>query len=283
MRNAAAADRATAAVWLSANFQPLVNGGTDLPFAWRADVTVDGIAFEAILGGLGHDIRQAIDGERAALSVREAVAKGILRTEALLIVPVNAACGSPDVTLARLLRAAARHGVPAERLVVEICADERGDLEAAERLAEACALDGLRVSLGAFAAGHVGLNLLARFKPLFVALDAALVRNVEGSGSRCSMVEGTLRLARSTGTIVIAPAVETQAALDTLRRLGVAHFRRGPALRPLPSAVAPRRAPRTLPVGTRRDLATHRRPPAPPQQQPVAPGTFASLESLICA
>lgn len=282
MHNAAATDHPTNAVWLSAGFQPMVHGATDLPFAWRSAVTIDGIAFEAILGGLGHDIRQAIDGERAELSIREAVAKGIMRTDALLIVPVNAACGSPDVTLARLLRAAAAHGLPTERLVVEICADERGDLEAAERLAEACALDGLRVSLGAFAAGHVGLNLMARFKPLFVALDAGLVRNIEGSASRCSMVEGTLRLSRSTGTTVIAPAIDTQAALDTLRRLGVMHFRRGPALRPLPSAVVPRRAPRTAPVGTQRDLATHRRAPTP-QQQPVAPGTFASLETLIRA
>ena len=44
----------------------------------------------------------------------------------------------------------------------------------------------------------------------------------------------------------------------------------------------PRRAPRTAPVGTQRDLATHRRAPTPPQQ-PVAPGTFASLETLIRA
>ncbi|MCW3847971.1 EAL domain-containing protein [Sphingomonas sp. LB-2] len=260
---------------LSITLQPLVHGGSDLPFAWRGKVSSNGLAFEALLGGLAPNERQMLDCARAELAVAAAVAKGILRTGSLLIVPVNAACGAPDITLAHLLRVAKAHGLPAERILIEISADERGNLEAAERLAEACAIEGLAITLGAFAAGHVGLNLLARFKPPFLTLDAALVRNIETSDSRALIVQGALRLARSLGTTVIAAAVETQGALDTLVRLGIAHFERGPALRPLPSAVIPRRAPRTAPLGTQRDLLTHRRQPAP--------GTFATMEMAVQA
>lgn len=260
---------------LSILLQPLVHSGSDMPFAWRAKLSSNGLAFEALLGGLAPDERQMLDCARAELAVRAAVSKGILRTEALLVVPVNAACGAPDVTLTHLLRAAKAYGLPAARILIEVSADERGSLEAAERLAEACAIEGLAVTLGAFAAGHVGLNLLSRFKPAFLTLDAALVRNIEGSDSRGLMVQGTLRLARSLGTVVIGPAVETQGALDTLVRMGVAHFQRGAALRPLPSAVAPRRAPRTIPAAPQRDLMTHRRQPMP--------GTFAMMELAIHA
>lgn len=268
----AAANSATS-TGLSIHLQPLVHAGSDLPFAWRARLSSNGLAFDALLGGLAPNERQMLDCARAELAVRAAVAKGILRTESLLIVPVNAACGLPDVTLSHLLRAARAHGLPANRILVEVSADERGDLEAAERLAEACALDGLAITLGAFAAGRVGLNLMSRFKPPFLTLDAALVRNIECSDSRALIVQGALRLARSLGTTVIAPAVETQGAMDTLTRLGVAHFQRGQALRPLPSAVAPRRAPRTLPAAPQRDLLTHRRQPAP--------GTFAMMELAV--
>jgi len=258
---------------LSILLQPLVHGGTDMPFAWRARLSSNGLAFEALLGGLAPNERQMLDCARAELAVAAAVAKGLLRTEALLVVPVNAACGAPDVTLSHLLRAARAHGLSPRRILVEVSADERGNLEAAERLAEACALDGIAITLGAFAAGRVGLNLLLRFKPPFLTLDSALVRNIESSDSRRSMVEGSLRLARGFGTIVIASPVETQGAFDTLTRMGVAHFQRGPALRPLPSAVAPRRAPRTAPVATQRDLLTHRRQPAP--------GSFAMMELAV--
>ena len=260
---------------LSITLQPLVHGGSDVPFAWRGQVSSNGLAFEALLGGLAPNERQMLDCARAELAVAAAVAKGILRTESLLIVPVNAACGAPDITLAHLLRTARAHGLPAARILIEVSADERGNLEAAERLAEACAIEGLAISLGAFASGHVGLNLAARFKPAFLTLDAALVRNIESSDSRGLIVQGTLRLARGLGTTVIAPPLETQGALDTLTRIGVAHFQRGPTLRPLPSAVAPRRAPRTLPAAPQRDLMTHRRQPAP--------GTFAMMELAVQA
>ena len=268
----AAADTAKPA-GLSITLQPLVHSGSDMPFAWRAKLSSNGLAFDALLGGLAPDERQMLDCARAELAVRAAVAKGILRTESLLLFPVNAACGNPDVTLGHLLRSAKAHGLPAARILIEVSADERGSLEAAERLAEACALYGLAVALGAFAAGHVGLNLLSRFKPPFLTLDGALVRNIECSDSRALIVQGALRLARSLGTTVIAPAVETQGAMDTLTRIGVAHFQRGPALRPLPSAAVPRRAPRTMPGGASRDLLTHRRQPAP--------GTFATMEMAV--
>lgn len=265
-------DLATA---LAITFHPLVRAESERAFAWRAEVTgKNGWTIDSVLDILEPAECDALDSFCATLAVREAVARGLARTEALLIVPVHAGCETPDRLLGELIATALTHGLAAERIVVEISADERGDLEAAERLAEACAIEGLATSLGGFVSGRIGVNLLARFKPRYVRLDRSLVRNIGGSDSRRHIVEGALRLAQSLGSNIVAIAPETQDEHDTLRRIGVSHMERGSALRPLPSAVAPRRAPRTVPVAPQRDASTRRTP---------AMGSFAAFESVVPA
>ncbi len=272
MKNAAQQDLVSA---FAIRFDPLVRAESDLPFAWRAVVTGrNGWTLNAVLGILAPAERDALDAFCATLAVTQAAARGVARTEALLIVPVHAGCEAPDQILGLVAETARRHGLDATRIVIEISADERGDLESAERLAEACAIEGLAISLGDFTSGRVGVNLLARFKPRLVRLDRSLVRNIGGSDSRRLVVEGALRLARSFGTAVVAPAAETQDEHDTLRRIGVSHRERGAALRPLPSAVPPRRAPRTEPLAPQRDVSMRRIPPA---------GSFAAFESMVNA
>lgn len=272
MPNAAQTDLATA---LAITFHPLLRAESDCAFAWRAEVTgKNGWTLDAVLGILAPAERDALDAFSATLAVTQAAARGLGRTEALLIVPVHAACEAPDRILGDIVRTARLHGLDADRIVIEVSADERGCLESAERLAEACAIEGLSVALGGFSSGRVGVNLLARFKPRFLRLDRALVRNIGGSDSRRLVVEGALRLANSFGTTVVAPAAETQDEQDTLRRIGITHRERGSAPRPLPSAVPPRRAPRTVPLATRRDAAPRRTAPA---------GSFAAFESLVSA
>jgi EAL domain-containing protein (putative c-di-GMP-specific phosphodiesterase class I) len=264
-------DLATA---LAITFHPLVRAESERAFAWRAEVTgKNGWTIDSVLDILEAAERDALDAYCAALAVTQAVARGLGRTEALLIVPIHAGCETPDTILGHLVATAHRHGISPDRIVIEINADERGDLEAAERLAEACAIEGLAVTLGGFVSGRVGVNLLARFKPRYVRLDRSLVRNIGGSDSRRHIVEGALRLAQSLGTTVVATAPETQDEHDTLRRIGVTHMERGSALRPLPSAVAPRRAPRSMPIAPQRDASTRRTPV----------GSFAAFESVVHA
>ncbi|MES2443310.1 MAG: EAL domain-containing protein [Pseudomonadota bacterium] len=272
MPNAAQTDLATA---LAITFHPLVRADSERAFAWRAEVTGrNGWTLDAVLGILAPAERDALDCFCATLAVTQAAARGLGRTEALLIVPVHAACETPDRILADIARTARHHGIATDRIIIEVGADERDCLESAERLAEACAIEGLSVALCGFSSGRVGVNLLARFKPRFARLDRALIRNIGSSDSRRLVVEGALRLAQSLGTTVIAPAPETQDEHDTLRRIGVTHMERGAALRPLPSAVPPRRAPRTMPLGTQRDAPARRTAPT---------GSFAAFESVVCA
>jgi EAL domain-containing protein (putative c-di-GMP-specific phosphodiesterase class I) len=261
---------------LTVKFHPLVRGDSELPFAWRAEVIgVNGWTLHGVLGLLPPAEADALACYCAALAIGKAVARGLTRTEALLILPVPPVCALSGQAIFDIVAAAQHHGLPTDRIVVEISADERICPESADRLAEACALDGLPVALGAFASGRVGLGLLTRFKPRFALLAPSLVRNIGGSDSRRSMVEGTLRLAGSLGTTVVAPAAESADECEALRRIGVIHRERGNVLRQLPAAVAPRRAPRTAPVGTQRDAHAPRRT--------VQPGSFAAFETVVSA
>ncbi|MDF7773812.1 EAL domain-containing protein [Sphingomonas sp. AOB5] len=262
-------------VELSIAFQPMLHG--ERIFAFRAEVTgPGGRAFEAVLGALAPEKRHALDCRRAALALRQAIAAGIVQSDALLLLPVNAASATPEALIADLLAAARDSGFPADRLVLEISADERGNLAPATRFAELCAEAGISIALSSFASGPVGLNLLAKFAPRFVTLDRSLVRNIDRSESLRLIVDGALRLARRRGVVMVAPLTETRGELAALLRIGVEHLQGGWInVEPAQRRIAPRREPRTLPLGTQRDLLTHRRQPN------LAQDAIAALRSVL--
>jgi EAL domain-containing protein (putative c-di-GMP-specific phosphodiesterase class I) len=261
---------------LSVAFQPMLHG--ESIFAFRAEVTgPGGRAFESVLGALAPEKRHALDCRRAALAIRQAVAAGIVQAEALLLLPVNAATATPDLLIGDLIAAAESNGLPADRLVLEISADERGNLATATDFAERCADAGVSIALSAFASGPVGLNLLARLAPRFVTLDRSLVRNIDRSESLRLIVDGALRLARRRGVVIVAPLTETRGELATLQRIGIAHLQGGWINVEPQRRIAPRREPRTQPVATQRDLQTHRR------QVKLATDAIAALRSVLNA
>lgn len=265
----------SAAVELGIAFQPMLH--RDSIFAFRAEVTgPGGRAFEAVLGALIPERRHALDCRRAKLAIQHAVAAGIVQSEALLLLPVNAASGCPVTLVGEIAAAASELGLPADRLVVEISADERGSLAPAVNLADACAKAGISIALSDFASGPVGLNLLARLGPRFVTLDRSLVRNIDRNESLRLIVDGALRLARRRGVILVAPLTEARGELVTLQRMGIDHLQGGWInVETNVRRIAPRREPRTVPLGTQRDLQTHRR------QLRLASEAISALRSVL--
>lgn len=261
-------------VELSVAFQPMLHG--EAIFAFRAEVTgPGGRAFEAVLGALAPEKRHALDCRRAALAIRQAIIAGIVQSEALLLLPVNAASATPEALIRDLMTAAHDNGLPADRLVLEISADERGNLGASARFAQLCTEAGISIALSSFASGPLGLNLLAKFAPRFVTLDRSLVRNIDRSESLRLIVDGALRLAKRRGVVIVAPLTETRGELATLQRIGIAHLQGGWINVEPQRRIAPRREPRTQPVATQRDLQTHRR------QVKLANDAITALRSVL--
>lgn len=252
--SAAALNRADPRLDLAIAFHPMIAKGTDRPFAWQAVAAgSNGRSFAALSASLLPEQRPALEARRITLALEHAAAMGIHRTEALIALPLGAAAGLAEPLLSHLFRAALANHVPTDQLVVEINADERGDLESAAALAQACTRRGLSVTLDGFAAGPIALKLLARFTPRFVKLDTSLVCGIDASTSRRLMAEGVMRLARNMGVTVIARGVERRGEHDVLHAMGVRHFQIETAALPQPGLA--RRDPR----GTVAPPA-HRRP-----------------------
>jgi blue light- and temperature-responsive anti-repressor len=146
-------NRADPCLDLSIGFHAMIAKGTDRPFAWQAVAQgADGRSFAAISASLLPEQRPALEARRITLAMERAAELGIHRGEAFIAVPLGAAAGLAEPLLSHLFRAALANGVSSDRLVVEINADERGDLDHAIGLAEACTRRGLSVTLDAFAA-----------------------------------------------------------------------------------------------------------------------------------
>jgi hypothetical protein len=251
-------NRADPRLDLTIGFRPMIAKGADRPFAWQAVASgPDGRSFAAISASLLPEQRPALEARRITLALERAAELGIHCGEALIAVPLGAAAGLAEPLLSHLFRTALANGIASDRLVVEISADERGDLDQAAALAEACTRRGLSITLDAFAAGPVALKLLARFTPRFVKLDPSLVRGIDGSTSRRLMAEGVMRLARNMGVTVIARGVENRGEHDVLHAMGVRHFQIGTAA--VPQADIVRREPRGVVPPVHRRLAHHNR------------------------
>lgn len=277
--SAAALNRADPRLDLRIAFHPMVVRGNGHPFAWQAVATgSNGRSFAALSASLLPEQRPALEARRITLTLERAVAMGIHRAEALIAIPLGAAAGLAEPLLSHLFRTALANGVATDRLVLEINADERGDLASAMALAEACTRRGLSVTLDGFAAGPIALKLLARFTPRFVKLDASLVRGIDASISRRLMAEGVMRLARNLGVTVIARGVERRGEHDVLEAMGVRHYQIETAALPQPDL--PRREPRGAATpATHRRLAHHNRA-AFPLRAARAAGTALAAQGL---
>lgn len=247
---------------LAIAFQPMIATATGLPFAWAVIATAQGRSFPQIAAALAPADRPRLEMARISAALAGAVDAGLLDGEALLAIPVGAAHGSPDALLAHLFRAAIEHRVPVDRIVVEINADERGDLAHVAGLAQACVDRGIAIAFDSFAVGPLAVRLLGRFTPRFVKLDSGLVRNISDSSSRRVIVEGVLRLARNMDVTLIANGIVRREDLAMLGTMGIRHMQGdwiAPAMaHPLPRPHIARREPRTN-VPQHRRLAAHQR------------------------
>lgn len=113
-------------------------------------------------------------------------------------------------------------GVPGDRLVVEVtehaAIDDYTELkEASGRLAAA----GVWLAIDDVGMGFSGLNRILETSPHELKLDAAVIREIEGSPAKQALVEAICGFSRRTGLIVVAEGIESAAELATLRSLGV--------------------------------------------------------------
>ncbi|MBB5730262.1 EAL domain-containing protein [Sphingomonas prati] len=227
-------------------FQPIVDAETGLPFAYEALVRgPSGEGAGEVLGSVAPEDRYAFDQQCRVAAIEDAVAAGILDTEARLSINfLPNAVYSPVACIQLTLKTAHATEFPTDRLIFEFTeSEEMADTDHVANIVESYRKMGFATAIDDFGAGHAGLRLLANFQTDFIKLDMDLIRGIDASLPRRLIVEGVVRIAESLDIRVIAEGIETVPEYDVLREIGVRYFQgyllARPGFRCLPTIVMP--------------------------------------------
>jgi len=128
----------------------------------------------------------------------------------------------PRACIRASLSAARRVGFDPARLMFEFTENEpMRDVGHVRRIVSAYRELGFTTAIDDFGSGYAGLTLLADLRPDMLKVDMALVRGIDASAARRTIVASLVRTAEELGIGCIAEGVETAAELDVLRQIGV--------------------------------------------------------------
>ena len=214
-------------VSLAMAFQPIVDTFSGKPFAFEALVRgQNGESAVEVLAQVTPENRYAFDQQCRVSAIEGAVEAGILETDARLLINfLPNAVYSPLACIRLTLKTARAMHFPTERLIFEFTENEEiTDTEHVQRIVDCYRDMGFATALDDFGAGHAGLGLLARIQTDYLKLDMELIRGIDASLPRRSIVESMLRIGEQLNNGIIAEGVETQAEYQTLKSIGVRHI-----------------------------------------------------------
>jgi EAL domain-containing protein (putative c-di-GMP-specific phosphodiesterase class I) len=206
-------------------FQPIVDVEKGSVFAYEALMrTLDGRSGGVALNDLDRDERFDLDRRCRLHAIELSQSLGLLDRPGTKL-SVNFLPGTvyqPENCPTATLKAANRLEMPFDRMVFEICENERiVDRRHLREMLLAYDDTGLQIAFDDFGAGFCGLGLLADFQPHIVKLDMALVSGIDADAPRRAIVAGAVGICRTLGIDLVAEGVETRAEMATLRKLGV--------------------------------------------------------------
>jgi len=171
--------------------------------------------------------------EKAVAECASWAADGSILTVAVNLSARNLLDSELPVDVGRVLL---RHGLPADRLILEITETTMmSELEVVEEVLAALRTMGVQLSVDDFGTGYSSLAFLQRVAVNEVKIDRTFVAGVKDSESDRALVRATVQLAHSLGARAVGEGVEDEALADALRQLGC-DFAQGYHLgRPMPA------------------------------------------------
>jgi len=200
---------ASSAPAFSYAFQPIVDTVAREVFSYEA--LIRGPANEAayrVLDMVPDDLKHQFDQDSRIQAIILAAQIGLKCNLNLNFLPRSLELC--DDAIGNTCKAAADHGLPLERIILEVTEGQVIDdhTHFAALLNEYRGM-GIKLAIDDFGAGYSGLNLLAEFQPDHVKIDMHLVRGIEKHGPRQSIVRGIAQVCRDLGIDIIAEGVET--------------------------------------------------------------------------
>ena len=205
-------------------FQPIVDIQTGRVFAYEALVRgVDGQSAGEVLSSVDGDMIYKFD-QTCRVTAIELAGRLFAPngSEKLSINFMPGAVYEPDACIRASLAAARRVGFDPTRLMFEFTEDERmRDVAHVRRIVAAYRARGFTTAIDDFGAGYAGLGLLAELHPDVIKLDMMLIRDIDTSAVKRSIVAAVVALGTDLGIEPLAEGIETPGELATLRTLGV--------------------------------------------------------------
>lgn len=210
---------------LSPVYQPIVHLSTGRILGYEGLVRVPpgaGFPNTGALFDAAEVAGRILELDRAAI---DAVLRGSreIPEQALLFINISPrSFEAPEFNATVLLAILRRHGVPPERVLLELT--ERDAIRNPERLrTEIHQLQeaGVRVAADDVGAGNAGLRLLSQFRFDVVKIDLSLVQGGAGEDQTLPVLTSLVQLARRWGALTIAEGVETAEQLRMIRQLDI--------------------------------------------------------------
>ncbi|MEO1242859.1 MAG: EAL domain-containing protein [Pseudomonadota bacterium] len=230
---------------ISMAFQPIVDVETRSVFAHEALVRgVNGEGAGEVLAHVSETNRYGFDQKCRVTAIELASALDPTQDGANLSINfLPNAVYEPKACIRLTLEAAIKTGFPVDRIIFEFTEAERLDPVHVLNILRTYRSLGFKTAIDDFGAGYAGLGLLCHFQPDFVKLDMDLIRDIDRSLVKRSIVANTLNMLNDLGVTPICEGIETVGELDVLRELGVAlmqgYLFAKPALASLPDPVWP--------------------------------------------
>lgn len=210
---------------LSPVYQPIVHLETGRILGYEGLVRVRpdaGFAHTGAMFDAAEVAGRVLDLDRAALEV---VLRGAAAIPAPALLSLNVSPRSfetPEFNANVFLAILRRHGVPADRVILELTErDAVRDVDRLRTVIVALQAAGIRVAADDVGAGNAGLRLLSQFRFDVVKIDLSLVQGGAGEDQTLSVLTSLAGLAARWGALTVAEGVETPAQLRTIRHLGI--------------------------------------------------------------
>lgn len=204
-------------------FQPIVDASTGAVFAHEALVRgAGGEGAATVLAQVSDINRYAFDQQCRVTAIDLAAKLKMAEQGANLSINfLPNAVYEPRACIRLTLAAAMRSGFPINRIIFEFTEAERLDTDHILNILRSYRAMGFQTAIDDFGAGFAGLGLLSKFQPDIVKLDMDLIRDIDTSTVKQTIVGSILGMLRDLGVTPLCEGVETVGEYDVLRELGV--------------------------------------------------------------
>lgn len=197
-------------------FQPVIKSGTNDLIGYEALLRGhDGESAQTVINGVKKENLAFFDQACRSRAIKEA-SKYKLPGK-LFLNCTHTSFESLELALFMTADQAREHGIERDQIVLEFselaALGNPQQLALARKRAQSC---GFEVCADRYGVGDVGLTRLAVFRPDFLKLDQALIRDIHKKTLRQSVLQGINATARTLGIEVIATGVETEQEAEWL-------------------------------------------------------------------